>query len=296
MNVKDIVILLVEALAVWAIANKTEKRKAKDQDRTPSKGKPWLIAGLSLVVLAGLELLFSLWGGAEESGTFELEMVPPQVPIFGDFTVSLTVVYGWIILGVVLAASLVFRFVFLPKFTDKPKGVQNVVETIVEYAGNYASSRVEDAPVLGSYITAIGVYMVLSVILEGLSMRAPTSDLCMTFAMALMTFVITNYLGLKKLGFGGRMKNLMHPTAIVFPFRVLSDIAAPVSLACRLFGNMLGAMVVVSMVYMVLGNAAVGIPAVVGLFFTAFEPLIQAYIFITLTLNNISEATEVAAE
>ena len=52
MNVKDIVILLVEALAVWAIANKTEKRKAKDQDRAPSKGKPWLIAGLSLVVLA----------------------------------------------------------------------------------------------------------------------------------------------------------------------------------------------------------------------------------------------------
>lgn len=296
MDVKSWIIILLEALVVWILARRTEKKKARSEERPPKKLKPFLWALGAFAALVGLSLLFGLWQVPDAATKLELEMVPKQVPIAGSFTVSVTVFYGWIIIAAVLAACLVIRFCFIPRFTDKPRGVQNVLETIVEFASSYASSRVEDVPILGSYITAIGLYMVLSTLLEALSLHAPTTDLCMTLAMALMTFFITQYLGLKKLGIHGRMKNLMHPTAIVLPFRILSDVAAPVSLACRLFGNMLGGMVVMSLIYLVLGNAAVGLPSVVGLFFTVFEPLIQAYIFITLTLNNINEATELAEE
>ena len=41
-----------------------------------------------------------------------------------------------------------------------------------------------------------------------------------------------------------------------------------------------------------LGNGAVGIPSVLGLYFNVFHPLIQAFIFVTLTLTFINEATE----
>ena len=79
---------------------------------------------------------------------------------------------------------------------------------------------------------------------------------------------------------------------LVFPFRIVSDIAVPVSLACRLFGNMLGGMIVMDLLYLALGNLAVGIPSIIGLYFNVFHPLIQTFIFVTLSLTFIGEATE----
>lgn len=59
-----------------------------------------------------------------------------------------------------------------------------------------------------------------------------------------------------------------------------------------MFGNMLGGMIVMDLLYNALGSYAIGIPSVVGLYFNVFHPLIQAFIFITLTLSYIEEATE----
>ena len=55
---------------------------------------------------------------------------------------------------------------------------------------------------------------------------------------------------------------------------------------------MLGGMIVMDLLYMALGNAAIGFPSVLGLYFNVFHPLIQTYIFITLTLTFIGEAVE----
>ena len=74
--------------------------------------------------------------------------------------------------------------------------------------------------------------------------------------------------------------------------KLVSDIAVPVSMACRLFGNMLGGMIVMELLYSALGAFAIGIPSIVGLYFNVFHPLIQAYIFITLSLTFIDEAME----
>jgi F-type H+-transporting ATPase subunit a len=82
------------------------------------------------------------------------------------------------------------------------------------------------------------------------------------------------------------------PTPIVFPIKIVTDLAIPVSLACRLFGNMLGGMIVMDLLYMALGNAAVGIPSILGLYFNVFHPLIQTFIFVTLSLTFINEAVE----
>lgn len=74
--------------------------------------------------------------------------------------------------------------------------------------------------------------------------------------------------------------------------KILSDIAVPVSLACRLFGNMIGGMIVMELLKSVLGGYAAGIPAVAGLYFNLFHPLIQTYIFVILSLTFINEAIE----
>ena len=78
----------------------------------------------------------------------------------------------------------------------------------------------------------------------------------------------------------------------MFAFRAIAEIAIPVSMACRLFGNMLGGMIVMDLIYSALGNGAIGLPSLAGLFFHVFHPLIQAFIFVTLTLTFINEAIE----
>ena len=79
---------------------------------------------------------------------------------------------------------------------------------------------------------------------------------------------------------------------MVFIFRVISEFAIPVSMACRLFGNMLGGMIVIDLLYVALGSNAVGIPSVIGLFFNVFHPMMQTFVFVTLTLTFINEAIE----
>jgi F-type H+-transporting ATPase subunit a len=46
------------------------------------------------------------------------------------------------------------------------------------------------------------------------------------------------------------------------------------------------------LLYSAMGNAAIGFPSLAGLYFNLFHPLIQTYIFITLSLTFIGEAVE----
>jgi F-type H+-transporting ATPase subunit a len=55
---------------------------------------------------------------------------------------------------------------------------------------------------------------------------------------------------------------------------------------------MLGGMIIMDLLYSALGNNAVGIPSVLGLYFNVFHPLLQAFIFVTLSLTFIKEAVE----
>jgi F-type H+-transporting ATPase subunit a len=134
--------------------------------------------------------------------------------------------------------------------------------------------------------------MLMCAFLELFRLRPPTADITMTFALAFMTFIFINVYGIRKKGSIGRIKALASPTPVVFIFRVIAEIAIPVSMACRLFGNMLGGMIVIDLLYMALGSGAVAIPSVAGLYFNVFHPMMQTFIFVTLTLTFINEAIE----
>jgi F-type H+-transporting ATPase subunit a len=145
---------------------------------------------------------------------------------------------------------------------------------------------------LASYIFTIVLLLIGCAFTEMFGFRTPAADITMTGSMAILTFFFINFYGIKNKGVLGRIKTLASPTPAVFPIRVLVDFAIPVSLASRLFGNMLGGLVVMDLLYMALGNYAVGLPSGAGLYFSIFHPLIQAFIFVTLTLTFINEATE----
>ena len=281
----------VLALAGWFWRRSVAARIGGGQTGL-KKQKVWstilLIVGLWCLVDAALQLLF----GAVPSEDFTVDIWAERIPI-GGVTISATVLATWGVMAVVLVLAVLFRLLVVPRMTDRPRGVQNVLETCVEFICKFTNSNVGDlGDHLPSYIFAVAVFMVGCAAVELLGVRAPTSDITMTFTMALITFVLINYYGIRKKGLGGRIKSLAKPTPVVFPMKIISDLAVPVSLACRLFGNMLGGMIVMDLLYMALGNAAVGFPSVLGLYFNVFHPLIQTYIFVTLTLTFIGEAVE----
>ncbi|MBQ9354349.1 MAG: F0F1 ATP synthase subunit A [Clostridia bacterium] len=267
--------------AVGGDPKKAKKRKRLFTVLTLFGG--WFLIGTLISVISnkksGIEIEFSL--------------LSERLNIFG-FSLAETSVISICITAIVLVLSLVFRLFIFPKFTfDNPKGIQNLLEIAVESMDKFAKSNLMDySGVLAPYMFTLGVFMIFSAASELFGLRAPTSDIVTTFAMGIITFALINFFGIKKKGIGGRIKGMASPTPLVFPMKILSDIAVPVSLACRLFGNMLGGMIVMDLLKSALGGYATGIPAVAGIYFNLFHPIIQAYIFIVLSMTFINEAIE----
>ena len=261
---------------------------AKARLRSKRTGLIVLIIGLWFFVGSVTTLIF----GKPAAEEFAVDIIPPRV----DFTIfgyqpSQTIITGWGVTAVLIIAAVILRVVFIPKLSDVPGKFQNIVETIVETVESYASERTVflGRPMFG-YVFAIGITLIGNAVAELMGFRSPSSDLMFTVALSIFAFLIANWYGIRKLSIKGRLKSMAYPSPILMPIRLITDLANPLSMACRLFGNTISGMIVMSLVYSALGNFAFAIPSVVGLYFNVFSALIQTVIFITLTLSTINEA------
>lgn len=124
----------------------------------------------------------------------------------------------------------------------------------------------------------------------------PTTDPNLTFAMSLTVFVISVVLGLKTKGFGHFMHEVfavpfgMKLAPVNLLFRIVEEIARPISLSLRLFGNMYaGEMVFILIALLGLYQLPLALP------WELFHILIitlQAFVFMMLTIVYMSMATE----
>lgn len=272
----------------------SKSSKASGSDEKAQKKKTRLYGVLAIFggwLLIGT--LITMFSNKKAGMELEFDLFSQRMNLFG-ISFAKTTVLSYLITLIVLILGLIFRLFIFPKFSyNNPKGFQNIIELGVEAMDNFAKNSLLDySGQLAPYMFTLAIYMIFSALTELFGLRAPTSDLVSTFAMGLITFVLINFYGIKKKGVGGRLKGMAKPTPLVFPMKILSDVAVPVSLACRLFGNMLGGMIVMDLLKSVLGGYASGIPAVAGLYFNLFHPVIQAYIFIILSMTFINEAIE----
>jgi len=227
-----------------------------------------------------------------ESAAFTVSISPARMNVLG-FSVSSSVVMTWIVIAVIAVIALAIRIFAIPRFKETPRGLQLVLETAVGAINDLTKEKYgHENEGLASYFFAMAALFLGTAIVELFGFRPPTTDLSMTFSYAVITFILINVFGVFKKGIKGRAQAYIKPNAIIAPFKLISDLAVPISLACRLFGNMLGGMIVVELVYYALGAFSIGIPAVLGLYFNAFHPLIQYFIFINLSLTFIGEAVE----
>ncbi len=282
--------LILGVLALVFRARIAQPEQTEDGYKAAKKKRNLLMmAGVLLLWLCSGLILGSFGLGERE---FQVEISPVRMDILG-YSVSSTVFVSWIVIAALAIVAALIRIFVIPRFKETPRGMQLVLETAVSAINNLTREKYgHKNEGLASYFFALAALFIGSAIVELFGFRPPTTDLSMTLSYALVTFVLINVYGIYKKGIKGRLQSFVRPKAIIAPFKLLSDLAVPISLACRLFGNMLGGMVVVELVYFALGAFSVGIPAVLGLYFNAFHPLIQFFIFINLSLTFIGEAVE----
>ena len=204
-----------------------------------------------------------------------------------------TIISTWIIMGVLIVFAVIVR-VKSRNFKEIPKGFQNAIEAIIEVFDNYLRFTVGDKLMfIGNwFFTVFALVLIsnLSGIIPGI--RPPTADWSFTLALAIVTFLLTHVLGAKYRK-GEYVRNLLKPVFLFLPINVIGELAKPISTSFRLFGNMLGGLIMMTLIYsMAPVFARFIIPAALHVYFDLFSGVLQAYIFVTLSLSFINSATE----
>ena len=227
-----------------------------------------------------------LKGGAMEEFTKELldQLNVDTAFTIGPFAISESVVITWVVMAI-LSAWLTRGL----KVHD-PGKKQIVAESIVIWLDKFTISMLgENAKEYSTYISTILLYIGLANIIGIFGMKPPTKDMNVTIALALMSIILIEISGIRAKGMKGWIKSFTQPVAVVTPINILEIFTRPLSLCMRLFGNVIGAFVIMEMIKMVV---PVFIPTVFSLYFDFFDGFIQAYVFVFLTSLFIAEATE----
>lgn len=209
------------------------------------------------------------------------------IPIAGGIGISESVAVTWIIMAVLVVISiLVTRNL---KVENPGKG-QLLLETAVTSLHNMVSDMVgEQGQRYVPYLMTVLIYIGIANIIGLFGFKPPTKDLTVTIALAVMSIILIEYAGIYAKGTKGWIKSFAQPVAIMTPFNILEIIIKPLSLCMRLFGNVLGAFVIMELIKQVL---PVALPVPFSLYFDIFDGLIQAYVFVFLTSLFVKEAVE----
>ena len=140
--------------------------------------------------------------------------------------------------------------------------------------------------------------------------RSVTGDLSVTLAWALVTSVMVWYSSIKNFGFKAWLKGFTEPIVVMTPMNIVSEIAQPLSLAFRHFGNVAGGSVLTTLIYTALAGLSslifgwlpeailscfppvfqAGIPAFLSIYFDLFSGFVQALVFSLLTMVYVGGA------
>ena len=218
---------------------------------------------------------------------------PEKIPIFGGFEVSVTVITAYCVTAVIIVLCLIFRFAVLKNFKQVPRGIQNLLELVVGGVNKFARNVMgERGDAIAPYILTLFTFIIIGGLTEFMGVRSPATDLNCTIGLALISFVLIIAFSIRYKGVVGWLKTYAQPKAFMVPINILSAIAVPISLACRLFGNLFSGLLIMDMIYGGMGYFAIGVPALASIYLILFHIAMQSYVFTTLTMSFIQEKLE----
>lgn len=170
---------------------------------------------------------------------------------------------------------------------ENPGKKQLALESIITTFNNLFSDVLgEKGKAYIPYLITVILYIGMANIAGIFGFKPPTKDLNVTAALAIMSIVMVQVVCIRSRGPKGWLKSFAEPVAIVAPINVMELVIKPLSLCMRLFGNVLGAFVVMKLIEAV---APIIVPIPLSLYFDIFDGLLQAFVFTFLTALYMQE-------
>ncbi|MGL4453913.1 MAG: F0F1 ATP synthase subunit A [Sarcina sp.] len=216
--------------------------------------------------------------------------------IFGpQFTVTLgsLVLPSYLIMQwVIMLLIIIVAGVVTIKLEMRPGKLQAIAEMFYESVEKLVSGSIgKDGAVFIPFIGTLMIYVLLLNYVGLVGIAPPTDNLNITAAFAIVVIVVVHGNAIRKNGLLGYFKGYASHGIVMLPLNLMERIIFPVSLALRLFGNMLAAAIVLELVYQGLSHitwaAQIGLPIIAHGYFDVFDGTIQMIVFVMLTVVNI---------
>ena len=238
--------------------------------------------------------------------------LPFDFPILGRLSITETLVVSWIVMALITGLCIwLTRDLKVENISKK----QALAEMIVETANKFVIGNMgEKFRYMIPFVAALFATSVVSNLISLIGLRSPTADLSVEAGWAVVVFILITAQKIKGGGVLGYLKGFTQPIPLLTPFNILSELATPISMACRHFGNILSGLVIDTLIYGALAVASsallglipgavgrflshipildVGLPAITGVYFDWFSGCMQAFIFCMLTTMYIANAAE----
>lgn len=223
-----------------------------------------------------------------------------EIPIFGGLNITETAIIGWLLLFLITVLCLWLTHDMKKVPSKKQVVAEMIVTTITKLVKQTMGPKcVKFAP----YMATIFIFSVFGSLIGLFGLRSMTADFNTTLTWGLMTFILITFNKIKYNGIFGYFKGFLSPIFVMAPLNLLSEIAFPLALGFRHFGNIAGGMVISSLLYQALGTASsaiglsipifqVGIPAILSIYFDLFSGFMQAFIIVMLSMAFLGQACE----
>ena len=184
----------------------------------------------------------------------------------GSLQIPESVVISWVIMLLLVVGSILLTRNLKVDHISKR---QAALEALYSLGKNFFEGLLgKEGSRYVPYLMTVALYIACSNVIGVFGVKPPTKDLDVTAALALMSIVLIEYAGVRARGGAGFLKSLAAPTPIMTPMNILEIAIRPTSLCMRLFGNVLGAFVIMELLKLVV---PVFVPAVFSLYFDLFD-------------------------
>lgn len=214
---------------------------------------------------------------------------------------SQTVVTTWFLMAIIMVVTILST----RNLQMVPGKGQVILEAIVGgINGLTVQTMGEKNAHFAPYIGTLLIFIATSNLSGLVGLRPPTADINTTLGLALITFCMIQGFSMYSKGIVGYVKSFFQPIVFMAPLNIIGELATPVSLSFRLFGNITGGLIMMSLLYGALGAVTeavlhipipilqAGIPAFLHIYFDLFAGLIQSFIFSMLTMVFVANALD----
>ena len=200
------------------------------------------------------------------------------IPVLGGIPVADSVVVSWLIMALLTVLALVLTRNLSVRSPDR---VQAALEWAVQFLNGFVKDNIGShwrpfAPWLGT----VALYIALSNLIGIFGLTPPTKDISVTTALAVLSMLLIYGAQFRYNGLVGGLKKFAEPMPLLLPINLMEVVIRPLALCMRLFGNILGAYIIMEMLKFV---APAVLPAVFSIYFDLFDGLIQTVVFVFLT-------------